>query len=33
MTDRIMERAQRAASILAPFVAVFVFVAHGKRWM
>lgn len=33
MTDRIMQRAHRAASFLAPFITAFVVVAHGKRWL
>jgi hypothetical protein len=32
MTERLMDRARRAASILMPFVAVIVVVANGKRW-
>ena len=32
MTDRIVARAQRAASVLAPFVGIFLVVIHGKRW-
>ena len=32
MADRFMARAQRAASVLAPFVGIFLVVIQGKRW-
>jgi len=32
MADRLIARARRTASILAPFVAVALVVVHGKRW-
>jgi hypothetical protein len=32
MTDRIMLRGRRAASALAPFLAIFLIVVNGKRW-
>jgi hypothetical protein len=32
MTDRLMERARQAASVLAPLVGIFLIVIHGKRW-
>jgi hypothetical protein len=32
MTDHLLDRARRAASVLAPFVGIFLVVIHGKRW-
>lgn len=32
MTDRIMARAQHAASALVPFMGIVVIIIAGKRW-
>jgi hypothetical protein len=32
MADRLLDRARRAASVLAPFVGIAIIVIHGKRW-
>jgi anaerobic C4-dicarboxylate transporter len=32
MTDRILDRARRTATVLSPFVGIFLVVIHGKRW-
>jgi hypothetical protein len=32
MTDRLLDRARRTATVLSPFVGIFLVVIHGKRW-
>lgn len=32
MTDRFLDRARRAASVVSPFVGLFLVIIHGKRW-
>lgn len=32
MADQLKARAQRAASVLAPFMGIFLIVIQGKRW-
>jgi hypothetical protein len=32
MTDRLMDRARRTASVVSPLVGLFLVIVHGKRW-